>query len=618
MFFLHGNHATCGQGEPRLPVDCTYTTEGSCPAGMTVIPNHRGYDYLGEQLASHGYVVVSINANRGITCAQGEDSDTGLILARGRLVLRHMEKWRAWTTKGGAPNQLGPVANSWVGKVDLSETGLMGHSRGGEGMRAAYNLFRDTGSPWPARIPGLEIRGIFEIASVDGQAGRVLDADGTAWNQVLPLCDGDVIDQAGRLPFERMMSKTSESVPTPKSLTMVWGANHNYWNTEWPESESFGCRDHDPIWGEGRVSVEQQKIGISVATAFFLANVGTNRDARFIGHFDSQWSLPKSVTSITRIDRDFVSTFDQVFDLRVDDFDKATGQSSSGVAHEAKGVSIENLAKTPPNRAAVSWSSASKDAYFQINWTPQGSGRSIEGLTTLNFRVGRRYEQPDPTSSTDFSIHLVDPDGRLSTGIPVSRFTELWGPGSDSTELFQTVRIPIAEFGLSPSSKIRGVRLVFDRSNAGKLNFAHVRFSTTTSQNLISARPGAAERTAEAALSSRSSSDWANAAVVTGFARVAKTERVAPQPDRPAVIEVTVEAPRGFPVGSQLPTLVIGGKKFLNGNYRGTGLATLVFSIPSEQFASLPERAPMQVQYGANRPTKVWPLQEFRKSAFAR
>ena len=105
VLLLHGNHATCGHFDPSLGVRIDdridYTFTGTCPAGYVVTPNHRGYDYLAEQLASLGYVVVSINANRGITAADGFEGDQGLNLRRGRLVLKHLELLSRWNRSGG-------------------------------------------------------------------------------------------------------------------------------------------------------------------------------------------------------------------------------------------------------------------------------------------------------------------------------------------------------------------------------------------------------------------------------------------------------------------------------------------------------------------------------------
>jgi predicted dienelactone hydrolase len=137
VVILHGNHATCGTNEGYGPArrddNIQYTLTGTCPERYMVIPNHAGYDYLARPLASWGYVVVSINANRGVTAAPGEPLDRGLNLRRGRLVLRH---FRHLVELNDTPTS--PLYR----KIDFSHVGLMGHSRGGEGMRAAYEQYR--------------------------------------------------------------------------------------------------------------------------------------------------------------------------------------------------------------------------------------------------------------------------------------------------------------------------------------------------------------------------------------------------------------------------------------------------------------------------------------------
>jgi hypothetical protein len=64
--------------------------------------------------------------------------------------------------------------------LDFSHVGLMGHSRGGEGMRAAVDQFKEAGSPWPARIGPVSLEGLFEIGPLDGQTERTLNAVGMA------------------------------------------------------------------------------------------------------------------------------------------------------------------------------------------------------------------------------------------------------------------------------------------------------------------------------------------------------------------------------------------------------------------------------------------------------
>src|SRR5262245_34078380 len=188
LIFLHGNHATCGRfegaGPGRFDINVQYTFTGTCPPGFVVVPSHAGYTYLADRLASWGYIVVSINANRGVNAAPGVEGDGGLNLRRGRLVLKHLQRLSEWSTAGGAPASLGFDVR---GTLDFSHVGMLGHSRGGEGVRAAYNIYRDPGSPWPARIGPIGFEGIFEIGPVDGQTARILNADGTSWNVLLPM-----------------------------------------------------------------------------------------------------------------------------------------------------------------------------------------------------------------------------------------------------------------------------------------------------------------------------------------------------------------------------------------------------------------------------------------------
>src|SRR4030095_14381425 len=106
LVLLHGNHATCGRlagpGE-HFDINVQYTFTGTCPAGFIVVPSHAGYSYFADRLASLGYIVVSINANRGVNAAPGVTGDRGLNLRRGRLVLRHLQRLSRWNSGAEPP-----------------------------------------------------------------------------------------------------------------------------------------------------------------------------------------------------------------------------------------------------------------------------------------------------------------------------------------------------------------------------------------------------------------------------------------------------------------------------------------------------------------------------------
>ena len=641
VFLLHGNHPTCGQGTPRRDKDCKYTNEGVCPVGQVVVPNHEGYNYLGKQLASQGFIVVSINANRGITCGSGNSDDWGLNLARGRLVLRHIEQWQKWATQGGAPASLGVAPNAFVGHVDIANVGLMGHSRGGEGMRAAYNLYREKKSIWTSKIPGLQIRGIFEIGAVDGQTGRVLDADDTAWNAVLPMCDGDVSDLEGRMPFERMISKSNETRKTPKSISMVYGANHNFFNTEWLDSDSVGCQGHDPIFGTGTESIEQQKVASTEMTAFFLANVGSNKAAEHLEVFDPRTALPKSLTDVTRIDRDHIYTYDQMFSTVVDDFDQPTGQSSNRKSNLATGITVDNVRYSRPFYASIKWSETAGSRFFQTNWADPNKGRDTTAYTSLDFRVGRQQDQVSEPA-TDFSVQLVDQDSNVSAAVAVSQFINLTGPGN-ATNLFQTVRIPMQLFGLKPQAKIQGIRFNFDRSPKGAINLANVRFTRNDPTSFLSS---ISDQLAPIDIASEDDkvddpfqanvndlSNWlpANenqkkaAATSKVIQKVSEAKfwkanfvQNSPYLRGESGYEVAVQAKKNFPAQDALPILNIGGNQFGVSRYPSNGKTdVLIFSINAYDFQRLPTNASAQVQYGKTNPSKIWKMPNFDKSKLA-
>src|SRR5262249_30073759 len=378
VVFLHGNHGTCGTffcsvancgrliplpDGPRIDDRIDYTTTGTCPLkgqgnppaefDYVVAPSHEGYAYLAEQLASRGFLVVSINANRGITAGRPQDlgtpghpfiEDRGLNLARARLVLKHLELLSRWN-RGIEPTPAS-LGFSLRGAINFREVALVGHSRGGEGVRAAYNIYtgRETdinpyaSIDWRSRIAdAVDFKGIFEIAPVDRQTVRTLNADGTTWSVMLPGCDGDVINQAGMWPYDRMMKSFTEQPARQKAFYYVLGANHNYWNTEWQFSDSSGCFDSslqlfetDPATGIApgvTGSARQRTTGSASVLALIRGAVRTSDDdedesSRFLTNFDPQFRLPTVVTTDARIQRGFIASPNSSVTRSLEDFEQ--------------------------------------------------------------------------------------------------------------------------------------------------------------------------------------------------------------------------------------------------------------------------------------------------------
>jgi hypothetical protein len=569
--FLHGNHMTCGTGSnPRIDNNAEYTTTGTCPAGYVVTPNHRGYDYIARNLASWGYVVVSINANRGINAGSGVFGDSGLNLARGRLVLKHLEQLSQWNKNGGSSSLLGFDLKD---KLDFEEVGLMGHSRGGEGMRAANHIFYAADSIWPAKIGPMNIKAIIEIGPVDGQTSLTLNAPNLAWSVLLPLCDGDVSSLEGVKPFDRMYASTTETPKKPKSTFVVWGANHNYFNTEWQRSDASGCDDHQPIFDQTRIdSPQQQKVGIYAVSGFIRAHTGKSANTNFLGLFDPLVSLPSDLTSVTNIGRDYVKTNDETTTRKLINWRTNSVSTQNGVSTEIRSPALQPDRKT----LNITWSSRSDDNYVAVKLNDP----IIEADETLDFSVLSRNNQP----GTDFSINLRTNNGQDLAAVKIKDFLTL--AKSTGRGLLQTVRIPVEMLGITSPTTIGSFVIKFNESSAGTIMLGEIRVTKNSDRVLV-----------------ENVNDFAT------LESIASKGGSVYQSQIEAIVEhivssengqksyVTVFAKDAFIARAKIPTLVIGNKAY-DLSYNPDGSADrLVFSVSTTKESSIKEQDEVKIEF---------------------
>lgn len=486
LVFLHGNHATCGLAlegnEPRVDFDGTYTFTGICPEGMIPVPNHLGYDFAARLLASHGYAVVSIDANRGITYRNLSEGsfDRYLVRARGNLVLRNLVEISRWNTDG--IGSAAAVDFDLRGQFDLSQVGFMGHSRGGEGVRVAQNIFLNEpiDGLWHKLIPDLNIRAVFEIAPVD--LGTLEQSPVTpkniAWNVLIAACDGDVVTYQGVSPWHRAMTTASDGYP--KSVFTVWGANHNFFNSEWQTSDSRNCSvGQRPLFDvtspllakvkpelvaklgsmaeRARSGVKgseaQIKIGAAAMLAFFKANVGLVRIPEFARLFDPQFALPSHLAAVASISRSYTSNADSkiaVFKSATDpttvsgglrmssltDYIELTYLSfiaSISTVQEMLGDAKEQkfLRSGAPLEDAVILTADLPSSIDGV-WDIPLETKDLSAFWTLDFVLSVRGPCPENLSdpchlgpATDAFIELVIANGSVSKAVRLSEYVKL-------------------------------------------------------------------------------------------------------------------------------------------------------------------------------------------------
>ncbi len=163
-----------GFGPDNLPLNGRVwypAGQGPFPLVLMVHGNHNmmdfsdpGYAYLGELLASRGYIFVSVDENflnGGLTDFPG--SISGENDARGWLLLKHLQSWMAWNRTPGNP---------FFKLIDPQRIAVAGHSRGGEAAAVAAAFNRLPAYPDNAALKfdfGYNIRAVVAFAPVDGQ-----------------------------------------------------------------------------------------------------------------------------------------------------------------------------------------------------------------------------------------------------------------------------------------------------------------------------------------------------------------------------------------------------------------------------------------------------------------
>jgi hypothetical protein len=206
---------------------------GPFPLVLIVHGNHNmdeysdpGYAYLGELLASRGFILVSIDENfMNGSWIGGINKENGV---RGWILLKHLELWRGWNESAGNP---------FFRKVDLSNIALIGHSRGGEAIAHAAAFNRLSNFPDDANVRfnfNFTIRTLIAIAPIDGQyepANQPVPVQNVNYLVLQGSHDSDVSIFAGFRPYRRV--KFTDGQYWMKAAIYTYRANHGQFNTVW-------------------------------------------------------------------------------------------------------------------------------------------------------------------------------------------------------------------------------------------------------------------------------------------------------------------------------------------------------------------------------------------------
>jgi dienelactone hydrolase len=381
---------------------------GPFPLVLIVHGNHNmkdfsdpGYGYLGELLASRGYIFASVDMNFINGAIRGEND------ARGWFLLKHVEVFRKFNDTPGNP---------FFRMVDVERVVLIGHSRGGEavGHAAAFNRLEYYPDDANVRfVFGFGVRGIVAIAPVDGQyrpADRLVPVRDVNYLVFHGSHDGDVTSFMGIRQFQRVAF--SGRVPAFKSAVYVYRANHGQWNTVW------GAHDNGPRSGRildlrGLMPPADQRRFAEVYISAFL-EVTLRDDKRYLPLFRDhrvagRW-LPRTMYITRYEDASFrpIATFEEDVDLASASLTGVRIQGDSVATWREGGLNLRSqstpdVGSTMQNHAVwVGWNN-------RIEGDPDTTRLATPAALTLTFDDGaRRALALDTHATLDFLLLPTD------------------------------------------------------------------------------------------------------------------------------------------------------------------------------------------------------------------
>lgn len=488
VVFLHGKEDAC-QNPTTGEFD---SANWPCPTGFTPIPSYLGYNSSAEILASRGYVVVSISADAIGVWDQTIADDRGG-LARGQLVMAHLDllaKANAGTATGMSP--------LLKGKLDLSTVGLMGHSRGGDGVVRAALLNA-------ARTTPYGIKGVLAIAPIDRTRPALPDVPLAV---ILPYCDGDVSNQEGQHFYEdtRYTSTTDTAL---KSSLLVMGADHNYFNTVWTDLYGDDWDAYvdpaDPVCGTtpaGNIRLtadQQQETGLAYTAAFFRMTLG--KETAFLPMFQASTGSAVQVGAATVLQAT-QSPAAQRLDVaplqaaasNVAFSGKAVGQYCASIAGKSPQSGLPSCSDStftsrfPAFTPVTHTSNVPASPMLHLTWANGGqltatlpTGRyNISGYGALTLRAA-----PDAANTaTDLTLTVVDGSGSTQS-TTVSALSGALSPlPSGNQDLLpktwlRTVRWPVSAMTSVNTADIRQIRITTP-STAGGVLLSDLAFTTPT------------------------------------------------------------------------------------------------------------------------------------------
>jgi dienelactone hydrolase len=406
--------------------------QGPFPLVLAVHGNHRmsdysdpGYAYLGEHLASRGYIFVSVDQNflNGFWLADGEFNEMPI---RAWLLLEHLSQWRDWSTTPGNP---------FYGQVDLDRVGLIGHSRGGEAVGYAASLNQRDYPPVSLVADAADyqfgIRGVVAIAPSDNHykpGGSPLVLRNASYLLLGGGHDADTWVSYGLANYHR--TRFDQNHEAFKALAYVYRANHGQFNTVWGDSD-LGPLNSTLLNRAPYLSAQDQQQAARVFITAFLEAALRGQDAYravFYNLDAARAWLPQDlyVTAYQDAGLHMVNSSDTRTGVKNIDLKEGLAEGQDLRTWERAGLMLRD-GETPQGTTAVrlGWIAGAQPRYSLTLSEGAASGWGLTAADSLSFGLATG-PQDDP-AALNVRVSLETAEGR-TVSLPLSQFGSIHPP----------------------------------------------------------------------------------------------------------------------------------------------------------------------------------------------
>lgn len=369
--------------------------------------SYLGYDYLGEYLASNGYVVVSVDENIVNSLDMGNDTRAIILLENMKTILE-LNK-----------NQNSPL----YGKMNEKQLAIAGHSRGGEMVATAY-LFNDLDAyPENGNVKfdyHFPISAVIAIAPTVDQympVEHAVQIQDVNYMVLHGSNDQDVSIMMGEKQYKNV-SFTDQAGSKCKASVYIMGANHGQFNSRWGRYDMIAATNGYLNTNHFLAKREQQLIAKAYIRTFLdlsLLKDDTYKNL-LVDNRPYLDYLPKTVYMTDYMDASYekICSFDESVDLHAGDskdvWIDCTDMSDWTVQPEYSGLVMqeENYVLD------CTWDDEATPT-MQISMTPIDLSNGC-----LSFRIADMREGiADENNGIDYTVTFIDTSGnKVSSKCP--------------------------------------------------------------------------------------------------------------------------------------------------------------------------------------------------------